>query len=131
MTETVAFVRIRPDGTLVRIKTDGSEEALPLEPIRPSIPESRSAKPRVEVQPLSVEDLRGDLRSIRGFQRVETLRQALALSQEEFSARYHIPLGMLLDWELDRAEPDQPMRAYLTVIARDPEAVRRALQDQP
>jgi putative transcriptional regulator len=27
-----------------------------------------------------------------------------------------------------RAEPDQPTRAYLIVIAHDPEGVRRALQ---
>jgi hypothetical protein len=35
---------------------------------------------------------------------------------------------MLRDWEQGRTEPDQPARAYLTVIARDPEGVLRALQ---
>ena len=50
------------------------------------------------------------------------------LTQEEFAARYHIPLGTLRDWEQGRAEPDQATRAYLTVIARDPEGVQRALQ---
>jgi putative transcriptional regulator len=34
----------------------------------------------------------------------------------------------LRDWEQGRAEPDQATRAYLTVIARDPEGVQRALQ---
>jgi len=60
--------------------------------------------------------------------RVKTLRRALALTQEEFAARYHIPLGTLRDWEQGRSEPDQPAKAYLTVIARDPEGVERALQ---
>ena len=41
--------------------------------------------------------------------------------------RYHIPLGTLRDWEQGRSEPDQPAKAYLTVIARDPEGVDRAL----
>jgi putative transcriptional regulator len=32
------------------------------------------------------------------------------LTQEEFAARYHIPLGILRDWEQGRTEPDQPAR---------------------
>jgi putative transcriptional regulator len=63
--------------------------------------------------------------------RARTLRRALGLTQEEFAARYHIPLGTLRDWEQGRVEPDQPARAYLTVIARDPEGVRRALMAEP
>ena len=47
------------------------------------------------------------------------------------AARYHIPLGTLRDWEQGRATPDQPTQAYLTVIAHDPEGVRRALDRQP
>ena len=38
------------------------------------------------------------------------------------------PLGTLRDWEQGRTEPDQPTRAYLHVIAADPEGTRRALQ---
>jgi putative transcriptional regulator len=60
--------------------------------------------------------------------RVKTLRRALGLTQEEFAARYRIPLGTLCDWEQGRSEPDQPARAYLHVIAHDPEGVRRALE---
>jgi putative transcriptional regulator len=62
---------------------------------------------------------------------VRIIRRALGLSQEDFAARYHIPIGTLRDWEQGRATPDQAARAYLTVIARDPEAVRRALHDAP
>jgi hypothetical protein len=50
---------------------------------------------------------------------------------EEFAARYHIPFGTVRDWEQGRSEPDQPARANLTVIARDPEGVRRALEAKP
>lgn len=67
------------------------------------------------------------LRTARRVPRAKTLRRALALTQEEFALRYHIPLGTLRDWEQGRCEPDQPSRAYLTVIANDPEGVMRAL----
>ena len=55
------------------------------------------------------------------------IRRALGISQEGFAARYHIPIGTLRDWEQCRVTPDQAARAHLTVIARDPEAVRRVL----
>ena len=55
----------------------------------------------------------------------------MGLTQEEFAARFHIPLGTLRDWEQGRSEPDQPARAYLKVIAGDPAAVTRALNFVP
>ena len=53
---------------------------------------------------------------------------ALKLSQEEFAASFHIPIGTLRDWEQGQKEPDAAARAYLRVIAREPEVVRRALE---
>ncbi|MGL4488572.1 MAG: helix-turn-helix domain-containing protein [Rhizobiaceae bacterium] len=58
--------------------------------------------------------------------RAKLIRRALGLSQEEFSQRFHIPLGTLRDWEQGRKEPDAAARAYLVVIAKEPEAVGRA-----
>lgn len=58
---------------------------------------------------------------------VKIIRRALGLTQEEFAHRFHIPLGTLRDWEQGAATPDQSARAYLTVIARNPDAVREAL----
>jgi len=57
----------------------------------------------------------------------KVVRQALGLSQEEFAARFRIPVGTLRDWEQGRVEPDQAARAYLMVIARIPDAVSKAL----
>jgi putative transcriptional regulator len=59
--------------------------------------------------------------------RVRTLRRALGLSQEKFAARFHIPIGTLRDWEQGRKEPDAAAKAYLHVIAREPDTVRKAL----
>jgi putative transcriptional regulator len=61
---------------------------------------------------------------------VRIIRRALKLSQEEFAASFHIPIGTIRDWEQGRKEPDAAARAYLRVIAREPEAVRRALNSQ-
>lgn len=68
-----------------------------------------------------------DLNRMRRTPQTKIIRRALGLTQEDFSARYHIPLGTLRDWEQGRAEPDQPTRAYLTLIARDPDHVNRIL----
>lgn len=63
--------------------------------------------------------------------RAKIIRRALGLSQEEFAARFHIPLGTLRDWEQGRAEPDQAAQAYLKVIATQPDVVSRALTPKP
>ena len=55
------------------------------------------------------------------------IRQQLAYSQSAFAETFRIPLGTLRDWEQHRREPDQAARAYLDVIAHEPEAVIRAL----
>ena len=60
--------------------------------------------------------------------RAKIIRQALGITQEEFAARFQIPLGTLRDWEQGAKEPDRAARAYLTVIAQDPEAVQKALK---
>ena len=63
--------------------------------------------------------------------RAKIIRRALGLSQEEFSARFHIPLGTLRDWEQGRKDPDTAARAYLRVIGRNPQAVLEALRLKP
>ncbi len=76
-----------------------------------------------DAQPLTDEDFA----RMKRMPRVKIMRRALGLSQEEFSARFHIPLGTLRDCEQGRKEPDAAARAYLVVIGREPEAVGRAL----
>jgi len=56
------------------------------------------------------------------------IRMRMKLSQEAFAERFRIPIGTLRDWEQGRKVPDAATRAYLTVIAQDPEAVLRALE---
>lgn len=68
-----------------------------------------------------------DMSQMTRIPRSKIIRRALGLSQEEFAARFHIPIGTLRDWEQGRAEPDQAARAYLKVIATAPDVVLKAL----
>jgi putative transcriptional regulator len=60
---------------------------------------------------------------------VRALRKRLNLTQEEFAARFHLPLGTIRDWEQGAHLPDKAAQVLLTVIAKDPDAVARALED--
>jgi putative transcriptional regulator len=87
----------------------------------------RAARGDPDTQPLTP----ADVERMKRTPQVKIIRRALELTQEEFAARYRIPLGTLRDWEQGRSQPDQPTRAYLTLIARDPEQVNRTLNPQP
>jgi putative transcriptional regulator len=69
-----------------------------------------------------------DVSRLKPVPRVRSLRLGLRLTQEEFSERYHIPVGTLRDWEQGRSVPDAPARAYLEVIAAQPEMVAKAFE---
>ena len=70
-----------------------------------------------------------DLRRMRKTPQAKIIRRALKMSQEEFAAVYQISIGTLRDWEQNRSVPDKAARAYLKVIAREPEMTRKALED--
>jgi len=114
------------NGALNRVKLGGTSEPVSVAPLAPMSDEDIEAAALADAEnpPLTKEN---EAR-LRPVPRTKTMRRALRLTQEEFAARYHIPLGTLRDWEQGRTTPDQPARAYLTVIANDPEGVRRALE---
>jgi putative transcriptional regulator len=58
---------------------------------------------------------------------VRAVRAASRLSRTEFARRFALDPRALQDWEQGRRRPDRAARAYLTVIARHPEAVVEAL----
>ena len=53
------------------------------------------------------------------------VRKATGLTQPEFAATYHIPVGTLRDWEQRRSTPDALGRTLLEIIAADPGAVAK------
>ncbi len=78
----------------------------------------RDAPPATEVQ----------LARARRVPTVRALREKLKLTQEEFAARFRLPLGTVRDWEQGAHRPDKAAQVLLTVIANDPDAVTRALE---
>jgi putative transcriptional regulator len=80
----------------------------------------------LDAQPITPENEH----QMRRTPQARVIRRALKLSQEEFAARFHIPIGTLRDWEQGRKDPDAAARAYLVVIGRNPAAVAEALGDR-
>ena len=60
---------------------------------------------------------------------VKAIRSKLGLSQREFARSYGVIVSTVRDWEQGRRKPDVAARALLTIIDREPEAVRRALSE--
>jgi putative transcriptional regulator len=58
---------------------------------------------------------------------VRAIREKISLSQGEFARLFGLSKRTLEHWEHGRRVPTGPARAFLTVIAREPDAVRRAL----
>jgi len=64
--------------------------------------------------------------------RARAARTVTGLSQAKFAEAFNINLSRLKDLEQGRfQQPDSALVAYLTVIAREPDAVRRALAKEP
>jgi len=58
---------------------------------------------------------------------VKAIRERISLSQGEFAKLFGLSKRTLEHWEHGRRIPSGPARAFLMVIAREPDAVRRAL----
>jgi putative transcriptional regulator len=58
---------------------------------------------------------------------VKAIRRKLGMSQRQFAASFGFGLDAVQNWEQGRRRPEGAARAFLKVIEREPEAVRRAL----
>jgi DNA-binding transcriptional regulator YiaG len=58
---------------------------------------------------------------------VRRIREKLGLSQTGFAARFGFTAAAVRQWEHGRRVPHGPARVLLTIIAREPGAVSRAL----
>jgi putative transcriptional regulator len=71
-----------------------------------------------------------ELARIAAARRIQAIRRGTGLSQAQFAAEYRINVGRLRDLEQGRTRPDSAIMAYLTVIERAPDVVKRALADE-
>ncbi len=131
--QTTIVAKRQGDGTLKQVLPDGTVQPLEDETdwqrLRDMSDDEVEAAARADPDAQPLMDVEGN--RIRQTPRLKIIRRALGLTQEEFAARYHIPLGTLRDWEQGVKQPDQAARAYLQAIAGDPNAVWRALVNAP
>ncbi|HEX5998216.1 MAG TPA: helix-turn-helix domain-containing protein [Hyphomicrobiaceae bacterium] len=126
---TIVARRLK-DGTLVQVLPDGTTRPFPRDrtdwtALRRMTEEEINAAALTDPDnPPRTPEREKHLKRVP---QVKVMRRALHLTQEEFATRFHIPLGTLRDWEQGKTAPDQAARAYLKVIARNPEAVLEAL----
>ena len=82
----------RRNGVLFRVTEDGAEKSVNVKPSKGRRTEAQineAAQHDPDAQPLRA----SDLKRMQQVPRVKTMRRALGLTQEEFSARYLISLG--------------------------------------
>ncbi len=123
--------RRRRGGNWYEVRADGSEHRL-----SEQLPDwsrldqmtdeevKAAAKSDPDAPPLSAKQLK----RMRRIPFAKHVRWAVGLSQQAFAEAFGIPVGTLRDWEQGRFEPDQAACSYLKVIARNPDAVRKALE---
>ena len=58
---------------------------------------------------------------------VRALRDRLGMTQTMFAATFKFSPATVRNWEQRRRQPEGPARVLLTIIEREPEAVKRAL----
>lgn len=88
--------------------------------------------PRVESietfeRALTAIGVRPQRREIPAHVDVAAIRRKLDLTQEEFAARFALSVATVRNWEQNRSVPDDASRAFLAVIARDPEVAENAV----
>jgi putative transcriptional regulator len=122
MNENTTRVRIEHDGRMMR-QTQSGWEKIERAPLSPT-PEDFVAAFDPDNIPRTPEQLANAIR----VPRCRTLRRQLSMTQQEFADQYQIPVGTLRDWEQRRTEPDATAKAYLKVIAADPQRIADMLK---
>lgn len=78
--------------------------------------------------PLGTTDKRGYRVHVPATVDVRAIRMRLDMTQEEFAGRFGFSVNTLRHWEQGSRRPEGATRAYLLVIERAPDAVRKALR---
>ncbi len=129
-TKHIVKAKLGADGRLRRIGPAGKAGRLMRGRVNAALLDSPAAfAPDTDTPILTRRELR-DLQPVAVDEapNLTALRRRLHLSQGAFATLFGIPLATIKDWEQGRRNPDAPARAYLRVIARNPKAVRSALE---
>ncbi len=87
----------------------------------------------VEAAAETLAPVRGEIKlktyTLPGPMDVRPIRRKAGMSQARFAASFALNPRTLQEWEQGKAQPDGAVRAYLTVIERNPVAVVDALRE--
>lgn len=118
------------NGTVVQVLPDGTTRPFGGNGIdweRINAMSDEEVEANALADPDSAPETEEEIAAAWGEQYLRETRAKLHMTQAQFSAKFHIPLGTLRDWERGASVPDASARTLLRVIAKDPEAVIRAL----
>lgn len=129
-TRRIAKAKLGADGKLRRVGAAGKSGSVLRGRVNSVAMNSPAAFTSDEDTPILTRRELRDLRpvSVDEGPDIPALRRKLRLSQGAFAVLFAIPLSTVKDWEQGRRSPDATARAYLRVIARNPKAVRHALE---
>lgn len=132
MNEESTLIRalLLEDGTVVQVLPDGTTRPFEGDGIdwdRINAMTDEEADANALADPDSAPETEEEIAAIWGEHYLREARGKLHMTQAQFSEQFHIPLGTLRDWERGASVPDASARTLLRVIAREPEAVLRAL----
>jgi putative transcriptional regulator len=100
-------VRLKADGRLVEVLPDGSERALPTDPLAIATAAHRAARSETRREDATY------ARNVRG---------RTGLTQSAFAARIGVPVETVRNWEQGKRSPRGAARSLLKVIEEAPEA---------
>jgi putative transcriptional regulator len=120
-----------PDGSVVQILPGGSTQ--PLEDTSDWSRFDGMTEEELEANALADPDnpplSEEALARFRSVPNPKEIRRRLHMTQAQFALRFQLPLGTLRDWEQGVRQPDSAAKSYLRVIAKNPEAVLKALEE--
>ena len=94
-------------------KTIGAEL---IEAMSEAVDHAKGKRTKVKVHHFTADDVR-------------LIRASLKMTQAEFARTFHLELKTLQKWESGERHPTGPAAAFLRVIKRAPQTVKKALAD--
>ena len=121
-------VRLKADGRIVEIGSDGSERPIG------GAADAPEARPRVEIASPALVPRPGASAAIAAppvdAAYARSVRARTRLTQAEFAARIGVPIETVRNWEQGKRSPRGPARALLKVIDRAPDVAFAVLARQ-
>ena len=123
-------VRLKADGRLVEIVSDGSERPIVFDRAGPQAQAAEAVQPAV-ADVLNAPIVTSPVSAPVDAAYARGVRARTRLTQAEFAARIEVPIETVRNWEQGKRSPRGPARALLKVIDRAPDVAFAVLGGAP